>query len=77
MRFAKTACKFDGLHLCHLFFYDLWSLFGTVSLNVAKERNQEIGKNGLEFHHSRVPQEAVQKASPMTDGCGSIKGGLL
>ena len=77
MRFAWTACKFDGLHLCHLLFYDLLSLFGTVSLNVAKERNQEIGKNGLEFHHSRVPQEALQKASSMNGGYGSIKGGSL
>ena len=78
MRFAQSACKFDRLHLCPLFFYDLWSLFGASSLNVAKDKkNLENDKNGLELHHSRVPQEALQKATLMNGGCGSIKGAHL
>ena len=77
MRFAQTACKFDRLHLCPLFFYDLWSLFGALNQNVAKERNQENGQNGLEVGHSRVPQETSQKATMMNGGYGSIKGGSL
>ena len=37
MRFALPAHVFEGLHLCHRFFYDLMSLLEAVSQNVAKE----------------------------------------
>ena len=46
----------------------------TISLNVAKEEirlNREKDPEGL---HSRVPQEALQIASPAKDGPYSVKG---
>ena len=33
-----------NLNLCHLFFYDLLSLFGALSLNVAKEGIKKMVK---------------------------------
>ena len=75
MRFAYTACKFEGLHLCHQFFYDLMSLFGALSLNVVKKRDQENGENGLEGHHPRIPRKALQIASLTNGGRDSVKGG--
>ena len=75
MRFALPARKFEGLQLCHQFFYDLMSLFGSLSLNVAKKRDQEKDKNGLEGHYPIKPQKALQIASPTNGGCGSVKGG--
>ena len=74
MRFALPACKFEGLPLCHRFFHDLMSLMEATSLNVAKEEikiNCEKDPEGL---HSRVPQEALQIASPAKDGPYSVKG---
>ena len=50
MRFEQTACKFEGLHLCHEFFYDLLSLFGALSVNVVKKKDQENDENGLDGH---------------------------
>ena len=78
MRFAWTACKFEGLHFCHQFFNDLLSLFDSIRLNVGKERDQEdgdFGKNGLEGHHPKIPQKALQNASPTNGGCDSVTGG--
>ena len=72
MRFAQTACKFEGLHLCHLFFHDLVSLSVALSLNAANEN----GENGLERRHSRVHAEAPQNVSLMNSSCDLIKGGL-
>ena len=68
MRFALPACKFKGFPLCHQFFYDLMSLVEATSFNAAKEDikiNREKDPEGL---HSRVPQEALQIASPTKDG---------
>ena len=76
MRFAQTACKFEGLHLCHQFFYDLMSLFGSLSLNVAKKRDSVNDENGLEGHHPRKPQKALQIASLTNGDCDSVKVGL-
>ena len=73
MRFAQTARKFEGLHLCHQFFNDLMSLFGAFSPNVAKEGDQKSGENGLEGHHPKMPQEVLQNASQTNGGCYSIK----
>ena len=42
MRFALPACKFEGLHLSHRFFYDLIFLLKAVCLNVAKEMEKKI-----------------------------------
>ena len=53
MRFAQTACQFKGLHLCHQFFNDLMSLFGDLSLNVVKIRDQENGGNDRLGHHPK------------------------
>ena len=44
MRFALPACKFEGLHLSHQFFYDLISLLKALSLNVAKEEIRKIAR---------------------------------
>ena len=44
MRFAWTACKFEGLHFCHQFFYDLMRLFGALSLNVMKKSDQKMAR---------------------------------
>ena len=73
MRFAWTACKFEGLHLCHQFFYDLLSLFGALSLNVIKKRDLEIDENGLDGHYHTIPEKALQNTSPTNGGCGSVK----
>ena len=74
MPFALPACKFEGLHLCHRFFYDLMSFVKAISLNAAKEEieiNREKYPEGL---HSRVPKEALQATSPTKDGPDSVKG---
>ena len=47
MRFALPACKFEGLQLCHQFFYDLMSLLEAISLNVAKEEVKKIARKIL------------------------------
>ena len=75
MRLAQTACKFEGLYLCHQFFYDLMSLSGALSLNVVKKRDRENGENGLEGRHPRIPQEALQIASTTNVSRTSVKGG--
>ena len=36
------------------------SLFGALNLKVVKKRDQENGENGLEGHHRRIPQKALQ-----------------
>ena len=77
MRFALPACKFEGLHLCHRFFYNLMSLLETISLNVVKEEMKINRKKDPEGLHSRVPQKALQMVSLMNGSCGSIKGGPL
>ena len=68
MRFALPAHIFEGLHLCHQFFYDLMSFFEALSLNVAKERNQENGENGVVGHHPRIPRKALKIACPTIGG---------
>ena len=76
MRFAWTACKFEGLHFCHQFFNDLLRLFDAIS--VGKERDQEggnFGKNGLEGHHPKILGKALQNASLTNGGCDSVTGG--
>ena len=74
MQFALPACKFEGLHLGHRFFYNQMSLVEAISLNAAKEEikiNREKDPEGL---HSRVPKEALQATSPTKDGPDSVKG---
>ena len=75
MQFAKTACKFEELHLCHQFFNDLLSLSGAISLNVAKKGDQKNGENGLEGHHPKIPQKALQNTSQANGRCNSVKWG--
>ena len=74
MRFALPACKFEGLHLCHQFFYDLISLLEAISLNVAKEEIKIKCEKDPEGLHSKVSQDALQIASPTKDGPDSVKG---
>ena len=68
MRFALPACKFEGLHLGHRFFYNSMSLVEAISSNAAKEEIKINRKKDPEGLHSRVPQEALQIASPTKDG---------
>ena len=75
MRFAQTARKFKGLHLCHQFFNDLMSLFGALSLNVAKERNQENGENGVVGHHPQNTLKSSNNHVPTIGGSDSVKEG--
>ena len=74
MRFASLTRKFEGLHLCHRFFYDLMSIVEAISLNVAKEEIKINCEKDPESLYSRVPQEALQIASPTKDGPYSVKG---
>ena len=74
MRFVLPACKFEGVHLCHRFFYDLMSFVEAISLNVAKEEMKINCDKDPESLYSRVPQEALQIASPTKDGTASFKG---
>ena len=74
MRFALPACKFEELHLCHRFFYDLMSLVEAMSLNVTKEEIKIDCEKDPESLYSTVPQEALQIASPTKDGPYSVKG---
>ena len=48
-----------------------------ISSNAAKEEIKINRKKDPEGLHSRVPQEALQKAALMTGGCGKINGGSL
>ena len=73
MRFALPACKFEGLHLGHRFFYRM-NLVEAISLNAAKEEIKIDRKKDPEGLHSRVPQEALQIASPTKDGSNQVKG---
>ena len=73
MRFALRAHIFEGLHLCHRFFYDLMSFVEAISLNVAKEEINMNYEKDPEALHSRVPQEALQIASLIKDGPDSVK----
>ena len=68
MRFALPACKFEGLHLYHRFFYDLMSLLEALSLNVAIEEIKKNREKDLASLHSRVSGEALQIASPTNGG---------
>ena len=47
MQIVLPACKFEGLQLCHQFFYDLMSLLEAISLNVAKEKVKKIARKIL------------------------------
>ena len=76
MRFALPACQFEGLHLCHQFFYDLMSLVEAISLNVAKEEIKINREKDLEGLHSRVLREALPIAS-QTKGCPSSELSLV
>ena len=73
MRFAQTACKFKGLHLCHRFFYDLMSFVEAISLNEAKDEMKINCEKDPEDLHFRVPQEALQLAFLIKDGTDSMK----
>ena len=77
MRFALPACKFEGLQLCHQFFYDLMSLLEAISLHVAKEKVKKSREKDLESLCSREPREAPQIASPTNGGPDSVTGNLL
>ena len=44
MRFAFSACKFEGLLLRHQFFYDLMSLLEAISLNVREEEIRKFAR---------------------------------
>ena len=63
MRFALPASKFEGLQLCHQFFYDLMSLLEAVGLNVTKE---EVKENHEKDHESLVSEnlEELYKSLP-------------
>ena len=74
MRFVLPACKFEGLHLCHQFFYDLMSLVEAITQNVAKEEIKINHEKDPKSLHSRVPQVALQIASPTKDSPDSVKG---
>ena len=50
------------------------SLVEATSLNVAKEETKIKCEKDPEGLHSRVPQEALQIASPAKDGPYSVKG---
>ena len=73
MRFAYPACKFEGLCLCHRFFYDLMSFVEAISLYVAKEEIRINCEKDPEDLHFRVPQEALQIAFLIKDGNDSVK----
>ena len=50
------------------------SLVEAISLNAAKEEIKINRKKDPEGLHSRVPQEALQIASPTKDGSNQVKG---
>ena len=50
------------------------SFVEAISLNVAKEEIKINCEKDPEGFHSRVPQEALQIASPAKDGPSSVKG---
>ena len=54
MWFAQTACKFEGLHFSHRFFYDLMYLLVAMSVNGAEKEIKKNCEKDLETHHSRI-----------------------
>ena len=76
MRFALPACKFEGLHLCHRFFYDLMSLVEAISQNVAKEEIKINCEKDPEGIYSRVPQEALKSLPQLRSALIQSKGTL-
>ena len=67
MRFAFSACKFEGLLLRHQFFYDLMSLLEAISLNVRGEEERKFARKimkaftleYLEKPYEMLPQQMV------------------
>ena len=60
MRFALPACKFEGLQLRHLFFYELMSLLEAKIQNVAKEEVKKNCEKDLESLRSRNLEKLYQ-----------------
>ena len=73
MRFAQTACKFEGLHFSHRFFYDLMYLLVAMSVNVAGEEIKKRYEKDLKTYHSSIQREALQIVSPTNGGPDSAK----
>ena len=74
MQFAQTACKFEGLHFSHQFFYDLMYLLVAISVNVAEKATKKIVRKiwrpiTLELHF-----EALEITSPTNGGPDLVKG---
>ena len=67
MRIVLPACKFEGLQLCHQFFYDLMSLLEAISLNVRGEEERKFARKimkaftleYLEKPYEMLPQQMV------------------
>ena len=55
MRIVLPACKFEGLQLCHQFFYDLMSLLEAISQNVAIEEVKKIVAKALDGQRYPLP----------------------
>ena len=51
MRFAQTACKFEGLYFSHRFFYVLMYVLETISVNVAEKEVKKNCEKNMETHH--------------------------
>ena len=60
MRFKLPACKFEGLQLCHQFFYDLMSLLEALSQSVVKEEVKKNREKDLESLRSRNLEKLYQ-----------------
>jgi len=73
MRFAQTACKFEGLHFSHQFFYDLMYLLVAMSVNIAEKEIKKIVRKIRRPITPELHLEALQITSPMNGGPDLVK----
>ena len=73
MRFAQTACKFEGLHFSHRFFYDLMYLLVAMSVNVAEKEIKKIVRKIWRPITPELHLEALQITSPTNGGPDLVK----
>ena len=75
MRFALPASKFEGLQLCHQFFYDLMNLLEALCLNVAKEEVKKISKKILKAfvpkNHQKLYKSLPQQMAALIQSQGT------
>ena len=73
MRFAQTACKFEGLHFSHRLFYDLMNHLVAMSVNLVEKKDKKDCEKDLETLTPELHFEALKITSPTNGGTDLVK----